>query len=65
MRNFILVLCLILSGSASTSFANSCTNGSCSRPVLNGVKTVLTVPVRITRRVVSLPSRVRYNRTHR
>lgn len=65
MRNFIIVLCLILGSSASYSLAGTCTTGSCSRPVLNGVKTVLTAPVRITKRVVTLPSRVRYNRTHR
>jgi len=65
MRNLILVLFLILSGSASFGYAGTCSTGNCSRPVLNGVKTVLTVPARVTRRVVSLPSRVRYNRTHR
>lgn len=65
MRNLIVVLCLILSGSASSSLAGNCESGVCSRPVLNGVKTVVTAPVRITKRVITLPSRVRYNRTHR
>lgn len=65
MRNLIVIMCLILSGSASTSLAGTCANGNCARPVLNGVKTVVTAPVRISKRVVTLPSKVRYNRTHR
>lgn len=65
MRNLIVILCLIFSSVASTSLANNCASGDCSRPVLNGVKTVVTAPARITKRIVTLPSRVRYNRTHR
>lgn len=64
MKNFILAIALIITGTSSFAFAN-CANGTCSRPVLSGVKTVVTSPVRVARRVVTLPSRVRANRTCR
>lgn len=64
MKNFILAIALILTGTSSFAFGN-CTSGNCSRPVLSGVKTVVTAPVRVARRVVTLPSRVRVNRLYR
>lgn len=64
MKNFILAIALILTSTSSFAFGN-CTNGTCSRPVLNGVKNVVTAPVRVSKRVVSLPSRVRAYRLYR
>jgi len=64
MRNIILAFALIVTGTSSFAFAN-CASGNCSRPVLSGVKTVVTAPVKVTRRVVSLPSRVRAYRLYR
>ncbi len=64
MKNFIMAVALIVTGTSSFAFAN-CTSGNCSRPVLSGVKSVVTAPVRVTRRVVTLPSRVRANRVSR
>ncbi len=64
MRNIILAFALIVTGTSSFAFGN-CTSGNCARPVLSGVKTVVTAPVRVTKRVVSLPSRVRAYRLYR
>jgi len=63
MKNLIIAAMLLITG---TSFASAnCVNGTCSRPVLTATKNVVTAPVRITRRVVTLPSRVRANRAAR
>lgn len=64
MKNLILAIALILTGTSSFAFGN-CTSGNCSRPVLSGVKSVVTAPVKVTRRVVSLPARVRAYRLYR
>lgn len=63
MKNLIVAaLLLVISG--TSSFA-ACTSGNCSRPVLSGVKSIVTAPLKVARRVVSLPSRVRANRLYR
>jgi len=64
MKNLILAIALILTSTSSFAFGN-CTSGNCSRPVLSGVKSVVTAPVKVTRRVVSLPARVRAYRLYR
>lgn len=65
MRNLIIVLCLIIGSSTSVSLAGTCVNGSCARAILGATKTVVTAPARVAKRVSRLPSKVRYNRTHR
>lgn len=64
MKNFIMAVALIVTGTSSFASAN-CTSGNCSRPVLSGVKSVVTAPVKVARRAVSLPVRVRAYRLYR
>lgn len=60
MKNFIVALMLLISG--TTVASANCSTGTCGRPVLSATKTVVTTPVRVARRVVTLPSRVRASR---